>query len=289
MRFFLIIILLLSLINTAAYGEDEVVAKIGERKITMADLNRMIGYYDSEKQKFLEQQPQRKATILRRIVQGIVLSQIARNQGFDKRDDIKEQIELLVNDFIATQYLQKEVIDKIEVTDKDIELYYKAHPEEFKTPEMVRARHILIKVDKSATEIEKEEARKKAENLLNKIKGGEDFAKLAAEFSEDTATKTKGGDLGFFQRGSMVPEFESVAFTLNQGEVSDIVETPYGFHIIKIEEKKESVIQPLEKVRDIAKKKAFELIKRARVEEFFNKAFKDLDVQINLEQFIPKF
>lgn len=288
MRFFLAIILLLSLLNTS-YGEDDIVARIGEKKITMADLNRMIRYYDTEKQMLLEQQPQRKATILRRIVQGIVLSQIARNQGFDKRDDIKEQIELLVNDFLATQYLQKEVIDKIEVTDKDIELYWKAHPEEFKTPEMVRARHILIKVDKSALDMKKEEARKRAEDLLNKIKNGEDFEKIANEFSEDPGSNTKGGDLGFFQRGSMVPEFESVAFSLNQGEVSDIVETIYGFHIIKIEEKRESVVQPLEKVRDIAKKKAFELIKRARVEEFFSKAFKDFDVQLNPEQFMPKF
>lgn len=284
----LIIVITIFLSCNLLFAEDLVVAKIGQREIKMSDLDRMIGYYDAEKRKILEQQPYRKAIILKRIVQGIVLSKIARDKGFDKRDEIKEQIELLVNDFIATQYLQKEVIDKIDVSDKDIELYYKSHPEEFKTPEMVRARHILIKVDKSASGTEKKEAEEKARELLKRIRAGEDFEKIATEFSEDLGSKDKGGDLGFFRRGSMVPQFEDVAFSLNQGEISDIVESPYGFHIIKVEEKRDSSVKPFEEVKDIARKKAFELIKKAKVEEFFDNTFKELDVHINMELFAPK-
>lgn len=291
-RFFLIVsivsvVLLLS--NGSTLAEDDVLlAKIGDKKIMMSDLKRMISYYDPEKQKILEQQPQFKATILKRIVQGMVLSKIAKDNGFDKRPDIKEQIELMTNDLLASQYLLKEVVGKINVTEDDINLYYKAHREEFRTPEMVRARHILIKVDKNVSDDDKRKAREKAEEILKKIRGGEDFAKLASEFSDDPGSKNKGGDLGFFPKGRMVPEFEKVAFSLKPNEVSDIVETPFGFHIIKVEEKKESVQEPLEKVKDKVKEKVFADFRKARVDEFVEKAMKDAGVELNLEPFMPK-
>jgi peptidyl-prolyl cis-trans isomerase C len=285
---FFILFLTISFFSSVWAEEDVIVAKAGDKKITMSDFKRILSYYDTEKQKIFEQQPQRKATILKRIVQAMVVSDLARKEGFDKRADIKEQVELMVNDFIATQYLQKEIIEKIEVTDKDIELYYKANPEEFIRPEVVRARHILIKVDKSASEAERKEARIKAEDLLKRAKAGEDFSMLATEFSDDQGSKSKGGDLGYFQKGVMVPEFEAVAFSMKQGQISEIVESPFGFHIIKVEDKIESTIQPLEKVRDQVKKKVFEVLKKAKVEEFFDKIMKEAGVQLNTELFVPK-
>lgn len=268
--------------------DDVVLAKIGDKKIMMSDLKRMISYYDPEKQKILEQQPQFKATILQRIVQGMVISKIARDNGFDKKPDIKEQIELMSNDLIASEYLKKEVVGKISVTEDDMSIYYKAHPEEFRTPEMVRARHILIKVDNKAKEDEKVKAKERAEGILKRIKSGEDFAKLATEFSDDPGSKNKGGDLGFFPKGRMVPNFEKAAFALRVGEVSDIVETPFGFHIIKVEEKKESILQPYEKVKDKVKEKVFNDFRKTRVDEFVEKVMKDAGVELNLEPFMPK-
>lgn len=280
-------VLLLSSVLVGA-EEDVLLAKIGDKKIMMSDLKRMISYYDPEKQKVLEQQPQFKATILQRIVQGMVLSKIAKDNGFDKRPDIKEQIDLMTNDLLASQYLMKEVVGKINVTEDDINLYYRAHQEEFRTPEMVRARHILIKVDKNASEEDKKKAKEKAEDILKRIKAGEDFVKLASELSDDPGSKSKGGDLGFFPKGRMVPDFEKVAFSLKPNEVSDIVETPFGFHIIKVEEKKESVQEPLEKVKDKVKDKVFADFRKAKVDEFVEKAMKDAGVELNLEPFMPK-
>lgn len=290
-RFFVLVSIVLVLMLSAVLAnaeEDVLLAKIGDKKIMMSDLKRMISYYDAEKQKILEQQPQFKATILQRIVQGMVLSKIAKDNGFDKRPDIKEQIELMTNDLLASQYLLKEVVGKINVTEDDINLYYKAHQEEFRTPEMVRARHILIKVDKSASNDDKAKARSKAEDILKKIKAGEDFAKLASEFSEDPGSKNNGGDLGFFPKGRMVPDFEKVAFSLKPGEVSDVVETPFGFHIIKVEEKKESIQEPLERVKDKVKEKVFADFRKAKVDEFVEKAMKDAGVELNLEPFVSK-
>lgn len=286
--FVLVFLFLVFLYLPALAEEDRILAKIGDKKIMMSDFKRFISYYDAEKQKILEQQPQFKARILRRIVQGMVLSKIAKDQGFDKRPDIKEEIELMLNDLIASEYLKKEVVGKINVTEEDMKLYYKTHEEEFKTPEMVRARHILIKVNRSASEEEKKRAREKAEDILKRIKTGEEFAKLASEFSDDPGSKNKGGDLGFFPKGRMVPDFEKVAFSLKPGEVSDIVETPFGFHIIKVEERKDSVLEPYEKIKDKVKERVFNDFRKARVDEFIEKAMKDAGVELNLEPFMPK-
>ncbi len=288
-RFFVLSVLLLMLAKGSAFAQgDTVLAKVGDTKITMSDFDRIISFYDAEKQKLLAQNPTFKATILQRIVQGMVLSKIARDKGFDKRPDVKEQIGLLSNDLLATEYLKKEIVEKIDVSENDIQLYYKAHQEEFTTPEMVRARHILIKVDKSASEDAKKKAKEKAEGILKRIKSGEDFAKLASELSDDPGSKENGGDLGFFPKGKMVPNFEKAAFALKPGEMSSIVETPFGFHIIKVEEKKEAVIEPYDKVKDKVREKVRAEFKKRRVEEFVQKAMKDAGAEVNLEPFLPK-
>jgi peptidyl-prolyl cis-trans isomerase C len=286
-KFFVVSVLLLMFSHNPVQAEDDIVlAKIGDKKITIADFNRFISYYDAEKQKILEQNPQFKATILQRIVQGIVISKMARDKDYDKKPDIKEQLELLSNDFIASEYLKKEVVAKINVSEEDMQLYYKIHQEEFQTPEMVRARHILIKVDRTASEDDKKKAKEKADGILKRIKAGEDFAKLATEVSDDPGSKIKGGDLGFFQKGRMVPPFEQAAFSLKPGEISEIVETPFGFHIIKVEEKKESVLEPYDKVKDKVKEKVFADFRKSRVEEFVEKAMKDAGAELHYELFL---
>ena len=133
----------------------------------------------------------------------------------------------------------------VAVPPTDIQRYYNDNIQQFSTPERVRASHILLNTggkDEAAV-------RKQAEELLAKIKGGADFAALAKQFSEDPGSKDKGGDLDFFPRGQMVPEFEQAAFSLQQGQISELVKTQYGFHIIKVVDKQAGSTQPLEAVR----------------------------------------
>lgn len=283
-KMFVVFLMLFPAYAGSAYAgdKDEVLATVGKKTIRQSDIDRIISYYPEEKKKMF-QSPQNKATLLKRIVQAIVLSDLAKKKGFDKRADIREQADLFNNDFIATQYMMKEVVEKIKVTEEDKKLYYKAHQDEFMTPEMVKARHILILAGKAASEEDKKKAKEKAEDILKKAKAGEDFTKLASEFSEDPGSKPKGGDLGFFQRGRMVPEFDKAAFALKPGEISGIVETMFGFHIIKVDEKKEAVIEPYEQVKDKAAQKVFSEFQKARVEEFVDKAMKDAGVEFNLE------
>ncbi|HYD49610.1 MAG TPA: SurA N-terminal domain-containing protein [Terriglobales bacterium] len=143
----------------------------------------------------------------------------------------------------------------VQPTPQEIEEYYNSHQDEFLQPEQVHARHILFRTDPTASAEDKAKVRQKAEAVLAQAKGGADFVQLAQQNSEDTSNAAQGGDLGFFPRGRMVPEFEQAAFGLEAGKISDLVETNFGFHIIKVEEKRAAGAEPLEQVRDrIAKK-----------------------------------
>jgi peptidyl-prolyl cis-trans isomerase D len=138
--------------------------------------------------------------------------------------------------------------DQVKPTEREISDYYEFHTDTYFQPKQVRARHILFKVSKDATEAEETKIREKAEEVLKEARQGKDFAALARKYSEGP-TKSKGGDLGYFSAGHMVKAFEDVAFSLKVGEISDLVRTPFGYHIIKVEDIKEAHTKTLEEVR----------------------------------------
>jgi peptidyl-prolyl cis-trans isomerase D len=127
----------------------------------------------------------------------------------------------------------------------DVQRYYNDNLAQYQTPEQVRASHILLNT------MGKDEAtvRKQAEDILKQARAGADFAALATKFSEDEGSKVNGGDLDYFSRGRMVPEFEAAAFSLQPGQISDLVKSQYGFHIIKVVDKKPAVTRTFDEVR----------------------------------------
>jgi peptidyl-prolyl cis-trans isomerase C len=144
--------------------------------------------------------------------------------------------------------LDQELASKVTVTPEEVKAFYNGNPEFFKTPDMVRASHILVKVDKDATADQKAAALEKIKGAQNRIKAGEDFAQVAQEVS-DCPSKAKGGDLDFFKKGDMVPPFENAAFSMKPGDISDIVETEFGYHIIKVTDKKDAGTIPFDDVK----------------------------------------
>ncbi len=132
------------------------------------------------------------------------------------------------------------LLEEVELKEEEIEAYYKRHMNEYRVPARVRARHILIRPDSSTEDKEKawQEARERIEKILERVEKGEDFSELAKRFSQDPGSAQKGGELGWFEEGMMVKEFEQAAFSLEKGEVSPIVKTQYGFHIIKVDDRK---------------------------------------------------
>jgi peptidyl-prolyl cis-trans isomerase D len=142
---------------------------------------------------------------------------------------------------------------RVSVTDADLEADYQEHKDEFKQEEQVCASHILVKVKARPEDKEGHpdaEAKGLAEALLKEVKGGADFAALAKRASEDKGSASNGGDLSCFGRGSMVPEFENVAFDMKAGDVSDLVKTAYGYHVIKVASHREEQVLPLAQVKD---------------------------------------
>lgn len=135
------------------------------------------------------------------------------------------------------------------VTDEEIQAYYNEHPENFKIAATVRARHILFNADLSLSEGELMAIKEKAEAARKRALAGEDFATLATELSEGP-TASRGGDLGFFAKSQMVEPFASAAFSLQPGEISPVVHTRFGYHVIKVEERRPSGTRELEEVKD---------------------------------------
>jgi hypothetical protein len=229
-------------------------AVVGSNLITMNDLSKEVGYIKYFYQKTApDQMPETsliEKQVVDRLIQEKVIEKLSRNNGvsvtskevddqFNKiadenggQDQVKQILSDLyglgINTFknlIKQQLLQTKLNDKFT---KDLQM-------------QIKVRHILIKVAPDATPEAKAAAQAKAQDILNKIKGGADFAETAKQFSEDEASAGQGGELPFFSKGQNVKEFETAAFSLNPGEVSDLVQTQYGFHIIKMEEKKGSI------------------------------------------------
>jgi peptidyl-prolyl cis-trans isomerase C len=176
------------------------------------------------------------------------------------RADTRSQ--LAVGKLIDTQ-----VASASAVTDVDAKDFYDKNPERFKQPEMVRASHILVRVDPTANEAAKKAAKAKIDAVLKRAKAGEDFAALAKENSDDGSAQM-GGDLNYFPKEKMVPEFSTAAFQLKTGEISSVVTTEFGHHIIKLTDRKPGGVVPLDQVNDRIKQALTEQRKQERAEAF---------------------
>lgn len=184
----------------------------------------------------------------------------------------------------AKIYLDRIRMDVADVSDVELERFYAENEARLTLPEQVRVRHILLKWKPMGTQDDRAAIREQMKPILEKARAGEDFAALAAEYSEDFSTKTNGGDTGLFGPGTMVPEFEQVAFSLDVGEVSDPVNTVFGVHILKLEERQEARLLPLDEVReqlrDYIREEKMEAAVEAKIDEL--RAAADVQVLIPL-------
>jgi peptidyl-prolyl cis-trans isomerase D len=138
-----------------------------------------------------------------------------------------------------------QVRQQVQIPQSELEAFYKQNAAQYSTPEQIRASHILLKTDGK----DENAVKTQAEGILKRAKAGEDFAALAKQYSEDESNSGKGGDLDYFGRSTMVPEFEQVAFALKPGEISDLVKTSFGFHVIKLVDRRDATTKPLAEVR----------------------------------------
>ena len=152
----------------------------------------------------------------------------------------------------------------------------------FKQPEQVKASHILIKVEANADQQKKAQAIEKIKQIQEMLKGGQDFAALAKKYSEDKGSGAKGGDLGYFARGQMVKPFENAAFAMKPNEVSDIVETQFGYHLIKVYDKKPERILAYDDVKSLLA----ERLRQEKIQQDTAKYIADLRKDAKIKKYI---
>ncbi len=174
--------------------------------------------------------------------------------------------------------IEREVTPKVQVSEGEIQTFYDQNPSLFQVPERVRASHILVKTDAQAGDQEKAKAKEKIQAIKKRVDAGEDFAKLAIENS-DCPSAPKGGDLDYFQRGQMVAPFEDAAFALKPGETSDVVETQFGYHLIKIVDRQDAGTMSFVEMKSTIE----EHLKQQKVSELLNAYLAELKSRAKME------
>jgi peptidyl-prolyl cis-trans isomerase C len=223
----------------APVPDDKVVIAVGDMKITALQFNQIVSSLP-EQIRAAAAGPQKRA-FGQNLVRVLLLAQEGKTRKLDQTSEYKTQ-ELFQADNLLAQKTFNQIADGIKLDDTEMQAYYDTHKQEY---EQVRARHILIRVAGSPSPAEPgkkdltdAEALAKAQEIRKKLADGADFATLATTESDDSGTKTRGGDLNFFKHGQMVGPFEQAAFSMKVGEISDPVKTQFGYHIIKVEARK---------------------------------------------------
>ena len=217
--------------RSAATGKD-VAATVNGQVITMKDIDAKIAKLPAYYQQMLKD---RKKELLDDMVLEALLYNEAKIKGVQNNKEVQETLEETQKKIMISKYIKDDIDVKTTVSDKEVEAYFNTHKQEFVMPERMRASHILVKTEDEAKAVQAE------------LAAGKSFEDAAKEKSTDTSAK-KGGDLGYFTKGQMVPEFEEAAAKLEINQVSGIVKTQFGYHIIKLTDKKPSESQDLKAV-----------------------------------------
>lgn len=262
---------------TPAAAQNEVVARVNGQPIYAAELTRIKKALQTGQQIPADKQKEFDQQALNQLVSAELLYQAGQKQPpadldklveekysqgkkrFPTEQDFQKATKELGmtesdlrdytrRDIVISSYVQKNFASKITVSEEESKKFYDQNLDKFKQSESVRARHILIGVDSKATDADKKKAREKIESIRRSLAGGADFATLAKDHSTCPSSQ-QGGDLGFFGKGQMVPAFEQAAFALKPGEISDVVETQFGYHIIKLVDKKDASTVPFKDVK----------------------------------------
>ncbi|MBX3574531.1 MAG: peptidylprolyl isomerase [Mesorhizobium sp.] len=248
--------LVLGLLASTALGaraqSDTVVATVSGQSITEADVQMAVSELD---QQFAQLTPeQKRAAALSAIIEIRLMSEKAKASKLDQDENFKRKMAFLNERALHAQVIEKEISPK--VTDEMLKARYDKEVAARPPTEEIRARHILVKTEEEAKEI------------IAKLDGGADFEALAKEKSSDPGSGANGGDLGFFSKGQMVPEFEAAAFALEPGAYTKTpVKSDFGFHVIKLEEKRTQPPVAFDEVKDQIRQFVFRDVYFAAVKE----------------------
>lgn len=243
--------------------DDKMLAKVSNKTITLKDFKSKMAKIPSYYQNVVENNKKR---YLDELIMEMLMYEEAVRRGIDRTKEIKDIVNEAKKKVVIAKLVKDEVEDKAVVTEDEIKKYYEAHRDEFKTPELWRASHILVASEKEARDV------------LDELAKGARFEDLAKARSTD-ATAVRGGDVGYFRAGQVVPDFEKACMKLNVGQTSDIVKTQFGYHIIKLTDKKEAGLQSYDEARRSIESE----LKRKKRSELFNNLVLKLKEKYHVE------
>lgn len=222
--------------TTPASKDAKLIATVNGTKITSDDFEREVKALPDHIRTIADT-PQGKKELVDTLVMRELILQKAAKDGIDKSKEVEDKLAELKKRIIVDTYLKKQVETESKISDEELKKFYDQNIDKFKTGEQVRASHILVKSEQEA------------QAVLDQLKKGVAFEELAKTKSADSSA-AKGGDLGWFGKGNMVPVFEKAAFGLKEGQLSSIVKSDFGFHIIKLTGKRPAGTRPFDEVKE---------------------------------------
>ena len=251
-------------------AEDEILAKVGNEVITRIDFEARLRSFPPAQREELKNF-EKKKLLLENMIKGRLLVVEGENRGLNEKPDIKAGLRMIRDDYITQEFVRAYIENKVEVTDEEVQNYYNTNPE-IKEREFLKISQIVV---------EKEE---EAKEILERLKKGEHFKKLAQERSIDPASKPMAGELDWFEKGKGEKEIEDAVANLEKGGISGIVKAKGGYYILKLDEKRVNPKPPYLKVKDDLTRK----LVYKKLTEVVNKEIEDLKKKITIETFYEK-
>lgn len=248
--------------------ENKIIAKVNDIEISQEDIQSFLHSLGQQTAMQIQSQPDGMERVVYELVNQNLMYLDAVDQKLEEDEDFKNDLERAKKNLLI-QYSVNKFLKQIEVTDQEAKEYFESNSEEFKKAESMLASHILVKEEKQADEI------------LEKINNGLSFEEAASEYSE-CPSKDRGGELGEFTRGSMVPEFEEVAFASEVGLVGKPVKTEFGYHIIKVLEKSQAQAPKLEEIEEQVKQRVLQTKQQEAYMNKTNDLKEKYTVEVNL-------
>ena len=270
----------------AAHGEEvnRVVGKTGDYILREADLERLIDSQPADLAATLHGDAGQRASFVKQVLQVKAIAARARKDNFDRKPEIREQLGNVIDQYLAQEYVARTVSEPVTVTEDELKAYYREHTRELEMPESVKARQIFIACSDEATLEQRAKAKAKAAQILERLGRGDDFARLAKEQSEDD-TAAKGGELGILTPGKTnSPDFEKAVFALKTGETSKVIQTPFGLHIVRVEEHRGKRPATFQETGEYIRAVVLRQKKQKQVEQFLDQLVRESGLEVKLEQ-----
>jgi len=270
-KFVIFLFIVLFIFSCSKKEGGKILATIDNDTVTLEEFNKELDRIPINMKMLVATESGKKSYLDRLIVKRLLLRE-AKKEKVDNEKDFQEKLTDIKEQLLMESLLKKKINVDSKTTDVDLKKYYDTHKEDFKREKEINTRHILLKTEEEAKQIQ------------SRLLKGEDFVELAKQYSIDPNAKTTGGEIGFHPKGTLLPEYEVVAFKLSKaGQISGIVKTQFGYHIIRLEGMKAPSYVPFDEVKDFIKQKISQEKQKEILEKYIEDLKKAAKITINEE------